>query len=135
MEIVGVVGDIKYSGLDAPPDMALYEPYQQLPWSSMFLVVRTSGKLGNPESLVRSAQNTVWSLDKDVPVAHVRTMEQLLSESVGQPRFRTVLLGIFALIALSLAIVGIYGVVAYSVAQQRTKLAFDWLWAQNPATC
>ena len=122
MEVVGVVGDIKYSGLDAAPEMVLYEPYQQAAWSSMYLVVRTSSKLDNPATLASAVQNAVWSLDKDLPVAHIRTMEQLLSESVEQPRFRTVLLEIFALIAVSLATVGIYGVLAYSVSQRRHEI-------------
>src|SRR6266849_312892 len=122
MEVVGVVGDIKYSGLDAAPEMVLYEPYQQAAWSSMYLVVRTSSKLDNPATLASAVQNAVRSLDKDLPVAHIRTMEQLLSESVEQPRFRTVLLEIFALIAVSLATVGIYGVLAYSVSQRRHEI-------------
>jgi len=88
----------------------------------MYLVVRTSSKLDNPATLASAVQNAVWSLDKDLPVAHIRTMEQLLSESVEQPRFRTVLLEIFALIAVSLATVGIYGVLAYSVSQRRHEI-------------
>ena len=122
MEVVGVVGDIKYSGLDAPPEMALYEPNEQSAWSSMYLTLRTSSELSDPGSLTTAVRNAVWALDKDVPVAHVRTMESLLSESVQQPRFRTALLGIFALIALTLATVGVYGVLAYTVTQRRHEI-------------
>jgi putative ABC transport system permease protein len=85
MEVVGVVGDIKYSGLDAAPEMVLYEPYQQAAWSSMYLVLRTSSALNNPGTLASSVQEAVWSLDKDLPVAHIRTMEQLLPSLWSNP--------------------------------------------------
>ena len=121
-EVVGVVGDVKYSGLEAPPEMVLYEPYLQSAWSSMYLVVRTSRKMGHPADLSRSIASAVWSLDKDVPVADLRTMEQRLSDSLGLPRFRTVLLVTFAIIALSLAVVGIYGILSYSVTERRHEI-------------
>jgi putative ABC transport system permease protein len=131
MEVVGVVGDIKYSGLDAGPEMVLYQPSQQAAWPSMYLVLRTSSALNNPRTLASSAQEAVWSLDEDLPVAHIRTMEQLLSESVGQPRFRTLLIEIFALVAVSLATVGIYGVLAYSVTQRKHEIGIRMAMGAN----
>jgi putative ABC transport system permease protein len=118
--VVGVVGDLKYSGsLYSESEDAIYLPNTQAPYGGMFLLVRT---VGDPQNLSRDVRNAVWSIDRDVPLAKVRTMEQVLAESVAQPRFYTFLLGVFAVIALILASVGIYGVISYSVAQRRHEL-------------
>jgi putative ABC transport system permease protein len=117
--IVGVVGDINYSGLDAPPEPVVYYPFRQASTNSQYVVVRTSM---NPRSLEPVVKAIVAELDKDLPIVNLRTMDDLMTEAVAPPRFRTILVTMFAIVGLLLAAVGIYGVMAYTVTERTHEL-------------
>jgi putative ABC transport system permease protein len=117
--IVGVVGDTKPRSLDSEPAAELYMPFAQEPESSMVLMIRATDK---PETIFAAVRGEVLALDKDQPVYSVRTLSRVLSESVATPRFRTFLLAVLAGVALILAVVGIYGVMSYAVAQRTHEI-------------
>ena len=120
--IVGIVGDVKHMGLDAQEGAAIYQPYDQKQFSFlrwMTLVMRTDSE---PTGVIAAVRSQVQAVDKDQPVYDIATLEQLLSISVAKPRFYMALLGSFALLALVLASVGIYGVMSFSVNRRRREL-------------
>jgi putative ABC transport system permease protein len=118
-EIIGVVGDVRNRGLDTAPPPAYYVPQTQVPFSQLVGVIKTSG---DPRSLISAVTKEVGAMDQDVPLFAVKTMNEYMSTSVAGPRFSTTLLSIFAAVALVLTVVGLYGVMSYSVAQRTNEI-------------
>jgi putative ABC transport system permease protein len=119
-EIVGVVGDVKYSGLADSMQPAIYEPLTQAHTWDAFLSVRTDA--ADPMSLITAVRDEIKSLDPELPVSQVGTLESRFATAVAQPRFRTTLIASFAALALVLAVVGTYGVISYSVTQRTHEI-------------
>ena len=118
-EIVGVVGNVRHLKLDAAEEAEFYAPHAQIPFDSMTLVVKSDK---DPRGLVGAIQQEVRAMDKDLPVFDIKTLDDYVSAAVAQPRFNTLLLAIFAGLALVLTAVGLYGVMSYSVAQRTHEI-------------
>jgi putative ABC transport system permease protein len=119
ISIVGIIGDVKQLGLDSSAKPEVYFPYLQVVAPEMSLVIRTSS---NPLSLAATLKSQIQMIDKDLPIDDAKTMQQLLAESSSGRRFNMLLLSVFAAVALVLAIVGIYGVMSYTVARRTHEI-------------
>lgn len=118
-EVVGVLADVKNAALASPSEAEVFLPFPQLPWTLLCLSVRTAG---DPRGSVGAVRRAIAAVDREQPLTRVMTAEELLATANAEPRFTMFLIGVFSAAAFVIAAVGIYGVIAFSVAQRTQEL-------------